>query len=621
MSYDASMIKELKHRAARIRWLSLKTTAEAGSGHPTSCCSAAEILAALFFRVMRYDPKNPASHANDRLVMSKGHAAPALYAAWCEAGFLEEKELFTLRKMGSRIEGHPMPSLPFVDVATGSLGQGLSVGLGIAIQQKNVVKNGARTFVLMGDGEVAEGSVWEAFALADNLKTDNLIGIIDVNRLGQSRETMHGHDMRTYARKVEAFGWEAIVVEDGHDIEQVLKALEQAVHVTGKPVCVIARTLKGGGLSQIADKDNWHGKPIVAGQGLEQALEDVNKDLMKTPPAPAIAKPAEIKGTIVTGPLKADVEPAPYKKGEKAATRQAVGPALVNLGKADERIWAIDGDTQNSTYSQKFGEKYPERFVECFIAEQNMAGVAAGLAARGLIPFATTFGAFLARAFDQIRMAALSGLKVKFIGTHAGISIGEDGPSQMALEDLATFATLPNGAVFYPSDAVSAYHCIVNLARHDGPGYVRLSRPNSEVLYDANETFPIGGLKVIKKSDSPALTVVSSGVIIHEVLKALKSVPGAEKIQVVDLYSIKPFPKDELGKLVKASGGKVAVFEEHAPEGGVGAAVALNLTGQISSFKHVAVTSVPRSGTPEELLESFGLSSGRIAETLKSLVK
>ena len=249
-----------------------------------------------------------------------------------------------------------------------------------------------------------------------------------------------------------------------------------------------------------------------------------------------------------------------------------------------------------------------------------MAGVAAGLAARGLIPFATTFGAFLARAFDQIRMAALSGLKVKFIGTHAGISIGEDGPSQMALEDLATFATLPNGAVFYPSDAVSAYHCIVNLARHDGPGYVRLSRPNSEVLYDAGEAFPIGGLKVIKKSDSPALTVVSSGVIVHEILKALKNVPGADKIQVVDLYCIKPFPKDELGKLVKASGGKVAVFEEHAPEGGVGAAVALNLTGQISSFKHVAVTSVPRSGTPEELLESFGLSSGRIAETLKSLV-
>lgn len=621
MSYDASLLKELKHRAARIRELSLKTTAEAGSGHPTSCCSCAEILSALFFKVMRYDPKNPASHANDRLVMSKGHAAPALYAAWCEAGFLEEKELFTLRKMGSRIEGHPMPSLPFVDVATGSLGQGLSVGLGIALQQKNVVKNGARTFVLMGDGEVAEGSVWEAFALADSIKTDNLIGIIDVNRLGQSRETMHGHDMRTYARKVEAFGWEAIVVEDGHDIEQVLKALEQAVHVSGKPVCVIARTLKGGGLSQIADKDNWHGKPIVSGQGLEQALEEVAQNIMKTPPAPVIARPAEVAGKIVTGPISNQVEPAPYKIGEKAATRQAVGPALLNLGRADERIWVIDGDTQNSTYSQKFGEKYPERFVECFIAEQNMAGVAAGLAARGLIPFAVTFGAFLARAFDQIRMAALSGLKVKFIGTHAGISIGEDGPSQMALEDLASFSTLPEGAVFYPSDAVSAYHCILNLARHNGPGYVRLSRPNSEVIYDANEQFPIGGLKIAHKSAAPALTVVTAGVIVHEVLKALKNVPGAEKIQVVDLYSVKPFPTEELSKLVKASDGKVAVFEEHAPEGGIGAAVARHLAGQISQFKHVAVTSVPRSGTPEELLESFGLSAKCIAETLTKLTR
>lgn len=620
MSYDTSLIKELKHRAARIRMLSIKTTAEAGSGHPTSCCSCAEILSALFFKVMRYDPQNPASHANDRLVMSKGHAAPALYAAWSEAGYLEEKELFTLRKMGSRIEGHPMPSLPFVDVATGSLGQGLSVGLGISLQQKKVVQNGARTFVLLGDGEMAEGSVWEAFALADHQKTDNLIAIVDVNRLGQSRETMHGHDMRTYARKVEAFGWEAIVVEEGHDIEKVLKALEQAVNVSGKPACVIVKTFKGGGLSQISDKDNWHGKPIMPGQGMEEALAEVEKDLMKTPPAPAIAKPAPVKGNIVSGPVAPSIPQAPYKPGEKAATRLAVGPALTNLGQADERIWVVDGDTQNSTYAQKFGEKYPERFVECFIAEQNMAGVSAGLAARGLIPFGVTFGAFLARAFDQIRMAALSGLKVKFIGTHAGISIGEDGPSQMALEDIASFSTLPNGAVFYPSDAVSAYNCIVNLARHDGPGYVRLSRPNSEVIYQPEEEFPIGGLKVIKKSDKPSLTVISAGVIIHEVLKAVKNLPGSEKIQVVDLYCVKPFPTAELTKLVDASNGNIAVFEEHAPEGGVGASVALHLAGHVKSFKHVAVTSVPRSGTPEELLASFGLSHDKIAETLKKLI-
>lgn len=619
MSYDTSLVKELKHRAARIRQLSLKTTAQAGSGHPTSCCSCAEILSALFFKVMRYDPKDPGANGNDRLVLSKGHAAPALYAAWCEAGYLQESEVFTLRKMGSRIEGHPMPSLPFVDVATGSLGQGLSVGLGIAIQQENVVKNGARTFVLMGDGEVAEGSVWEAMALADSRKTQNLVAIIDVNRLGQSRETMHGHDVRTYARKVEAFGWEAIVVDDGHDIEQVLKALEQAVKVSGKPACVIAKTLKGGGLSNVADKDNWHGKPLT-GSDLETALAEVEKDLMQSPPAPVIAHPETVSASIPTGPIPATIAPPPYKIGEKVATRVAVGPALTNLGEAENRVWVIDGDTQNSTYAQKFGEKYPERFVECFIAEQNMAGVAAGLASRGLIPFGVTFGAFLARAFDQIRMAALSGLKVKFIGTHAGISIGEDGPSQMALEDLASFATLPNGAVFYPSDAVSAYHCILNLARHEGPGYVRLSRPNSEVIYAADEQFPAGELKVIKKSDSPSLTVVTAGVIVHEVLKALKDLPGSEKIQVVDLYSVKPFPTDSLKKLVAASDGKVVVFEEHSPEGGIGASVALKLAGTIKKFTHVAVTEVPKSGTPDELLASFGLSADRIAQTLKGLI-
>ena len=498
MSYDTSLIKELKHRAARIRALSIESTAKAGSGHPSSCCSCADILSSLFFRVMKYNPADPGSHANDRLVLSKGHAAPALYAAWCEAGYLKEEEVLTLRQMGSRIEGHPMPSLPFVDVATGSLGQGLSCGLGIALQQQEVVRNGARTYVILGDGEVAEGSVWEAFALAAHKKTDNLMAIIDVNRLGQSRETMHGHDLRTYARKVEAFGWEAIVVENGHDFEELLKAFDTALNVKGKPVCIIAKTFKGGGVSAISDKDNWHGKPIKEADGLKEVLEEVNADLMKTPPAPVIAKPEEVKTEISDAPFTAATAPAPYSKTDKAATRQAVNTALLELGKVEPKVWVIDGDTQNSTYSQKFGETYPERFVECFIAEQNMAGVAAGLASRGLIPFAVTFGAFLARAFDQVRMAALSGLKIKLIGTHAGISIGEDGPSQMALEDIAAFRTLPKGAVLYPSDAVSAYQSIISLARHDGPGYVRLSRPSTAVLYNSDEQFPIGGLKVIK---------------------------------------------------------------------------------------------------------------------------
>ncbi|HOY69143.1 MAG TPA: transketolase, partial [Candidatus Ozemobacteraceae bacterium] len=463
------LIKELKHRAARIRWLSLQTTAKAGSGHPTSCCSAADLLSVLFFHTMRYDPAHPESHANDRLVLSKGHAAPALYAAWSEAGYLKEADLFTLRQMNSPIEGHPMPCLPFVDVATGSLGQGLSVGLGIALQQRRALKNDARTFVLMGDGEMAEGSVWEAFALAAHMKIDNLTAVIDVNRLGQSQATMHGHDLSVYARKVEAFGWEALEV-DGHDLDELLTAFDRAVKVSGKPVCIIARTFKGHGVEVMENKDGWHGKPMKPGAELDTACSAIAAEFMKTPPAPAIHKPTPVKTAIQTGPVAPKTPPAPYQAGTKVATRQAVGDALVALGEADPRIWVIDGDTQNSTFAEKFTQKYPDRSVECYIAEQNMAGISAGLAARGLVPFACTFGAFLARAFDQIRMAALSGLKVKFLGTHAGISIGEDGPSQMALEDLASFRTLPNGAVLYPSDAVSAYQCIIELARHEGPG-------------------------------------------------------------------------------------------------------------------------------------------------------
>ncbi|OQA06410.1 MAG: Transketolase 2 [bacterium ADurb.Bin374] len=613
------LIKELKHRAARIRLLSLQTTAKAGSGHPTSCCSAADLLSVLFFHAMRYDPAHPESHANDRLVMSKGHAAPALYAAWCEAGFLKEADLFTLRQMNSPIEGHPMPCLPFVDVATGSLGQGLSVGLGIALQQSRVLKSDARTFVLMGDGEMAEGSVWEAFALASHLKMDNITAIVDVNRLGQSQATMHGHDMNAYARKIESFGWEALEV-DGHDFEELLTAFDRAVKVSGKPVCILARTFKGHGVAAMENKDGWHGKPMKPGAELDAACADVSNDIMKSPPAPAIHKPSPTKVTIPGGPVAPHIPPAPYQTGTKVATRQAVGDALVALGNADSRIWVIDGDTQNSTFAEKFTQKFPERSVECFIAEQNMAGISAGLAARGMIPFACTFGAFLARAFDQIRMAALSGLKVKFLGTHAGISIGEDGPSQMALEDIASFRTLPNGAVLYPSDAVSAYHCIAELARHNGPGYVRLSRPATALLYKADEAFPLGDLKIVRPSKAPKLTVVSAGVILHEVLKAIDTLPNGNQVQVVDLYCVKPFPTEKMIEALNASGGRVAVFEEHAREGGIGEAIASGLAGRIRDWKHVAVTSVPRSGPPEALLDSFGLSSAKIAATVSGLL-
>ncbi len=619
MSPKASLVKELKHRAARIRWFSLKTTSEAGSGHPSSCCSAADILSLLFFKAMKYESKRPESNANDRLVLSKGHAAPALYAAWSEAGYLDEKELHTLRKMNSRIEGHPMPYLPFVDVATGSLGQGLSVGLGIALHQKRVLKNEARTFVLMGDGEMAEGSCWEAFGLAASLKMENLVAIVDVNRLGQSCQTMHGHDMNAYARKVEAFGWEAFVV-DGHDFDELISVFDKALKVKAKPVCILGKTQKGKGVSFVADKNGWHGKPLKAGEELDKALKEVEADLMKSPPAPSIARPKD--GSVKPLPeVEYKFHPAPYASDAKVATRAAVGDALLELGRVDPRIWVIDGDTQNSTYTEKFLKEYPARSVECFIAEQNMAGIAAGLASRGMIPFAVTFGAFLARAFDQIRMAALTGLKVKFMGTHAGISIGEDGPSQMALEDLASFRTLPKGAVLYPSDAVSAYQCIINLAKHDGPGYVRLSRPATSLIYSRDEKFEIGDLKVLHKCDSPKLTVVSAGVVVHEVLRALEKMGKDTPVQVVDLYCLKPFPTKKFKEILAHSEGKCVVFEEHAPEGGVGESVASAMAGNIREWSHVAVNRVPRSGTPDELLASFGLSSGEIEKKLRSLLK
>jgi len=618
MNRQQNLIRELKHRAARIRWLSLKSTAIAGSGHPTSCNSAADILATLFFNVMRFDPQHPESPANDRFVLSKGHAAPALYAAWCEAGYLSEEQVLTLRKMNSPIEGHPMPCLPFVDVATGSLGQGLSVGLGVAIHQSKVLKCDARTFVLMGDGEMAEGSVWEAFALSSCLKMENLMAIVDVNRLGQSRETMHGHDLRAYARKVEAFGWEALTV-DGHDFDELTTVFQKARKVKGKPVCILAKTFKGQGIKAMADRDSWHGKPLKVGPELDAALEEVSGDLMKTPPKPSIPKPNPLAAphfSEQTSPLP----PAPYSKDAKVATRQAVGDALIALGNADPRIWVIDGDTQNSTYTQKFGEKFPERFTECFIAEQNMAGIAAGLAARGMTPFCVTFGAFLARAFDQIRMTAISRLKVKFLGTHAGISIGADGPSQMALEDLAFFRTLPGGAVFYPSDGVSAYACILNLAAHQGTGYVRLSRPASPILYSTDEKFPVGDLKVIHQGKAPRLTVVTAGVLVHEALKAVQGLANPKQVQVVDLYCLKPFPTSKLVEVVSASGGRVAVFEDHSPSGGIGEAVATALAGKIHEWTHLSVDRIPRSGPPEELLDSFGLSANAIREKLNQLL-
>src|SRR5688572_13969870 len=473
-------------------------------------------MAALFFGEMRYDPRDPANPDNDRFVLSKGHAAPILYAAWAEAGIIAREDLLTLRRLDSDLEGHPTPRLPWVDVATGSLGQGLCAAVGIALNARRITSD-YRTYVLMGDGETAEGSVWEAASVAAHERLDSLCAIVDVNALGQSQATQWQHDMTAHATKWSAFGWHSIVI-DGHDLTAVLDALEQARRTRSRPTVVLAKTLKGKGISFMEGKGGWHGKAIKKGEELDKALAELQSQFVPedepAQPIPAPARrqrPAEKEARLTT--------PA-YKLGESVATREAYGAALARLGAGDDRIVALDADVKNSTFSEKFEQQHPERFYQTFIAEQVMIGAAMGLAARGAIPFPSTFAAFLTRASDFIRMAAISNVNVKMAGSHAGVSIGEDGPSQMALEDLAMMRAQPNMVVLYPCDAVSTERLLEKAAYHRGPVYMRTSRPKTPVMYGPDERFELGGLKVLRESSSDVATVIGAGVTVFEALKA-----------------------------------------------------------------------------------------------------
>src|SRR5947207_5046564 len=507
----AQLIPALKNVATRLRIDSIRATSEAGSGHPTSCCSMADLMAVLFFAEMRFDPRDPRNPDADRFVLSKGHAAPILYAAWAEAGAFDRSELLKLRRLDCNLEGHPTPRLPFVDVATGSLGQGICAAVGTALNARRI-KSPYRTYVLLGDGESAEGSVWEAADVAALDRLDNLCGITDVNALGQSRPTMWRHDMDQFARRWNAFGWHAIVV-DGHDLNAILDALDEAKRTTGQPTMIVARTIKGKGVSFVEGKEGWHGKAFKKGEELDRALAELEQQFV---PAPAgvnltamIPKPpARPRGVDSPKPMA----PPDYKLGEEIATREAYGVALAKLGEADSRVVALDADVKNSTFSDKFEKALPDRFYEIFIAEQVMVGAAMGLAARGAIPFPSTFACFLTRAADFIRMAAISNVNVKLAGSHAGISIGEDGPSQMALEDLAMCRAEPNYAVLYPCDGVSAERLVALMAYHPGPAFMRTSRPKTPVIYSSDETFTIGGLKVLRTGDRDVATVVAAGV-------------------------------------------------------------------------------------------------------------
>jgi transketolase len=610
------LIQSLEDIATRLRIESIRATTAAGSGHPSSSASAADLVAAVFFDAMRFDPANPRGVESDRFVLSKGHAAPVLYSVWAEIGVLKREELTSLRQVTSDLEGHPTPRLPFVDVATGSLGQGLGAGLGLAIGAR-MAGSDARVFVLLGDGETAEGSVWEAAALAAHRRVDNLITIVDVNGLGQSGPTMLDHNLDAHRRRFAAFGWRVAVI-DGHDMRQIVGALRRARRSRGAPTVIVARTVKGQGIEGIAGAEGWHGKPLPPDMA-ERAVGALEGRLHRVP-APPIHRPRGPARPVPTAPSAARRGGA-YEPGQSVATREAYGDALLSLGETDQRIVALDGDVKNSTYAERFAAAYPDRFVEAFIAEQNMVSVAAGLAAQGYVPFASSFACFLTRAADQVRMAGISRSNLKLVGSHAGVSIGEDGPSQMGLEDLAMFRAVPESVVLYPSDAVSAEACVGLAATHRGIVYIRTTRAKTPVLYSADEAFTVGGLKVLRQHESDRLALVAAGITLHEALAAHDELATmGVQVRVVDLYSVKPVDADALVAAARATGGRLLTIEDHYAEGGLGAAV-LEAVGDTGLVVHrLAVREIPRSGAPMKLLERHGIGRGAIVAKVKEIL-
>ncbi|OYT73088.1 MAG: transketolase [Armatimonadetes bacterium JP3_11] len=617
--YAPELIEALRTKANLLRIHSIRATTKAGSGHPTTCMSAADLIAALFFYALRYDVPNPRNPLNDRVIFSKGHAAPLLYAAWAEAGAFPVEHLDTLREFESDLEGHPTPRFAWYGAATGSLGQGLSIaaGMALALKRDHIP---AKVYCLMGDGETAEGAVWEAAAFASYYNLNNLVALVDVNRQGQSQPTMLQHDLETYRRRFEAFGWQVATI-DGHDMTQILGALDTAQQAE-RPFAIVARTLKGKGASAVEDKEGWHGKPLppdLAEQAIAELMPTPEQReramrLRVQPPRAATAPPSPTEIPPVSLPT--------YELDAQVATREAYGDALVALGHADPRIYALDGDVKNSTFSEKFFKAFPERFVECFIAEQNMVGAAVGVAECGKIPFASSFACFLSRAYDFIRMAAIGRANVKFCGSHAGVSIGEDGPSQMGLEDLAMFRAVPGAAVLYPADAVSTVKLVEQAARYAGIAYIRTTRPKTPVIYANTEAFPIGGCKVVRQSPHDVVTVVGAGVTLHEALKAYEQLQReGVAIRVIDLYSVKPIDSETLIRCGQETNGVIITVEDHYPEGGLGEAVVAAVNGYGVRVHRLAVREVPRSGKPETLLAAYGIDAQAIIEAVRAVAQ
>jgi transketolase len=604
----------LEKIARLIRYHILTATTRAGSGHPTSSLSAVELMTGLLFgNIFRYDIDRPGHPNNDRIIFSKGHASPLFYSLWAVTGALGDREMMTYRQFGSRLEGHPTITFPYTEAATGSLGQGLSIGLGMALNAK---LDGLpyRTYVLLGDSEMAEGSQWEAIQLAAHYKLENLIGIIDVNRLGQRGETMYGRDLEAYQTRISAFGWRAIII-DGHDFFEVLQAYRDALTIEDRPVMIIAGTVKGKGVSRFADQDGWHGKPL-AREELDRALSElgeVDKFVRGGIRPPEDLVPAALPTGKIPDPQ--------YEIGKSVATRLAYGKALVRIYPGFPAMVCLDAEVSNSTMAENFKDAHPERFFEMYIAEQNMAGAALGFARRGKIPFVSTFAAFMSRAYDQIRMSQYSDANIKFVGSHAGVSIGEDGPSQMGLEDIAFFRTLLNGVVLYPSDAVSTERLVEEAARHQGLVYIRTTRGATPVIYGADEIFTIGGCKVLHQSDNDQITLIGAGITLHEALAARELLAGEGiGVRVIDLYSIKPLDTETLRRAAETTGLLLTV-EDHFPEGGLGEAVRTALWDTGAKVASLAVGKKPKSGKPAELLDFEELSSRAIVRRVKELLK
>ncbi len=600
---DRELWREL---GQQLRVDAVRASAKAGSGHPTSSMSAADLAAVLLAAHFRYDFDDPKNPANDRLIFSKGHASPLVYGLFRAAGALSEEEFMTYRQFGSRLEGHPTPVLPWVDVATGSLGQGLPIGVGVALAGKRLDQLPFRVWVICGDSEMAEGSMWEAIEHAAFYELDNLTAIIDVNRLGQRGETMHGWDLSSYSERLRAFGWHAIEI-DGHDVEQIDAAYREAESTTGKPTAVVAKTIKGKGYSKVENQNGWHGKAIA-----EEAIAELGglRNITVDIPKPEPRERHRFEPTPVDWPS--------YEVGSEVSTRKAYGEALAALGGERGDVVALDGEVSNSTFSEIFGDAHPERFFEMYIAEQQMIAAAVGMQVLGWKPFASTFAAFLSRAYDFIRMAAVSRATIKLCGSHAGVSIGEDGPSQMGLEDLAALRAVNGSTVLYPCDGNETAKLVRAMADLDGISYLRTTRSDTPVVYEQDEEFPVGGSKTLRSSDDDEVTVVAAGITVHEALKAAETLAGeGTAVRVIDCYSVKPIDAETLRGLAMP----IVTAEDHWAEGGLGEAVlaALADLDERPPVAVLAVREMPRSGKPAELLAAAGIDADAIAAAVRRL--